>query len=83
MVHADNDRTRCQEQQRLEKRMSHQVENTRCISGNTQCHHHITQLRQCRVGNHTFNIVLNDTNQPGKESRRRANHQNKTERCLG
>ena len=45
MVHTDNDRTRREEQQRFEKRMGHQVKNSRRISGSAESDRHVTELR--------------------------------------
>ena len=45
MVHADDDRTRRHEQQRLEEGMRHQVEHRDRIRRSAECHRHVAELR--------------------------------------
>lgn len=82
VMHADNHRACSKEQQRLEEGVGHQVEDAGGISGGTQGHHHVTQLRQGRVGHHSLDVVLHDADQPGEEGGGGADHQDEAERGL-
>ena len=46
VMHTDNDRTRTEEQQRLEKSVRHQVEDRNRVSSHAKSNRHVTQLRE-------------------------------------
>ena len=69
--------------QRLEKGMRHQMENCRGISGCTQRYRHIPELRQCRIGNNPFDVILDDTEEAHEKSRNRTNDDNEGQGRIG
>ncbi len=73
MVHTDNHTTCGKEQQRLEERVRHQVEDTHRVGRYTQRHEHVTELRQSGVGNHSFYIILNDAEKTHEQRVNRTN----------
>ena len=82
MVHADDDRAGSQKQQRLEKRMRHQVEYRHRISGCAQGHCHITQLRQRGIRHHPLDIGLDNAQKAHEQRGDGADHQDEIERGI-
>ena len=60
VMHADDDRARGKEQQRLEESVRHQVEDRHGVGGSAQCNRHVSELGQRRVGNHALDVVLDN-----------------------
>ena len=57
MKHYDNGAS-CEEEQRFEKRMGEEVEHRSFIGRQTDCHHHVTKLRQRGVSEDALDVVL-------------------------
>ena len=68
----DDDRAGPEEQQRLEKRVSEKVEHRRLVRGETDRHHHVTELRERGVGENAFDVVLLRRDQRGHQRGDRA-----------
>ena len=75
MVHTHDDRARTQEQQGFEECVGHQVEHGHRVGRGTQSHSHVAQLRQCGVGHHPFDVVLDDAQETHEQRRDGTNHQ--------
>ena len=58
VFHPVDDRTRTEEQERLEESMGHQVEGGSNICPYAQCSHHITQLGYGGIRQDAFNVIL-------------------------
>ena len=58
MLHTVNDGARTQEQERLEKSVGDQMERGGDVSSDPYCCDHESQLRDCGVSKHAFNVVL-------------------------
>ena len=82
MMHADDDCASTQEKQRLEESMRHQMKNCHRVRGGPECHGHVAQLGQGRVGNHALDIVLDDAEETHEQRRDRANHQHEGQRSV-
>ena len=80
VVHRDDDRAGREEQQRLEERVRHQVEDRGAVGRGAQCHGHVTELRQRRVGNDTLDVVLHDAQQSHEERSYGADNDHEAER---
>ena len=65
-VHGVDDGARPQEQQGLEESMGKEVEHAGRPGADRQGGHHVTQLADRRIGQHTFDVVL-DEGQRGRE----------------
>ncbi len=72
LVAAVDHRTRAHKEQRLEERVRNQVEHAHRHAAHAQARHHVTQLRNRRISQNTFDIVLRDCDQRGKQRRGRA-----------
>ena len=83
VVHADDDRTCGQEQQGFKEGVRHHMEHGNRIGGHAQSHGHITQLRQGRIGNHAFDVILNRAEEAHEQRGNRANHHNHAQRGGG
>ena len=55
------------EQQRLEERVGHQVENSRVVGTNASGKEHVPQLRTGRVGDHALDVELRQAHRRGKD----------------
>ena len=56
----DDHRAGAEEQQRLEERVRHQVEDRRRVGRRAERHGHVAELRQRRIGDHALDVVLHD-----------------------
>jgi len=79
VVHAHDDGTRSQKEQRLEEGMRHQVEDADLIGRSAQRDGHIAQLRERRVRHHALDVVLDDAQQTHEQRRDRADDQDEIE----
>ncbi len=75
VMHGDDDRTRPEEQQRLEKSVGTEMENRHRVGRRTQRHGHISQLRQGRISHHALDIVLYQADQRHEDRGGRTDHQ--------
>ena len=80
MLHAMNDRARPKEKQSLKESVGNQMESRSDISTNTCGSNHVTKLRNGRVGEHTFDIVLSNRNRGGKQGSERTDEGDYTHR---
>ena len=69
MMTGQNDGTGGKEQQRLEKRMRHQMEHRATPGTNPQRQEHVTDLTHGGIGQDTFDIGLNQCGKTGKQQR--------------
>ena len=67
MVQPDDDRAGAQEQQRLEKRVRGQMEHRRRRAAQADGHDHVAELRERRVGDDAFDVVLLDGDERGEQ----------------
>jgi len=56
-----NHRTSTEEEEGFEERMRHQVEDASRVGGDTDTHEHVTELADRRVGKHTLDVTLADS----------------------
>ena len=63
----DDDRAGAQEQQRLEKRVRGQMEHRRRRAAQADGHDHVAELRERRVGDDAFDVVLLDGDERGEQ----------------
>ena len=82
MVHADNHRAGRQKEQRLEKRMRHQMKDRDAVGRGTERHGHVAELRQCGVGNHPLDVVLDDAEKAHEKRSDRADGHDKRQRGI-
>mmetsp|Transcript_15026 Transcript_15026/g.35416 ORF Transcript_15026/g.35416 Transcript_15026/m.35416 type:complete len:1189 (-) Transcript_15026:477-4043(-) len=80
MVHADDDRARAQEQQRLEEGMGHQVEDGHRVGRRAEGHGHVAELGQRRIRHHALDVVLDDAEEAHEQRRDRADHHDEVQR---
>ena len=74
VVHRDDRRARAEEEQRLEARVRHQVEDSARIVGHAERDRHVAELRQRRVRDDALDVVLDDAQDPEKQRAGRADH---------
>ena len=68
VMNTHDDRTSGQEQQRLEKRVGHQMEHRNRVCGSSQRHCHVAQLGQRGIGHNPLDVVLDDAQKSHEES---------------
>ena len=83
VVHADDHRAGGEEQQRLEERVRHQVEDRHRIRRGAERHRHVAELRQRRVGDDALDVVLDDAEKAHEQRRDRADHEHHGQRRVG
>ena len=83
VVHPMNDRTRAQEQQRLEERMSDHMKDRSYVCSRTDRKEHVTQLADGRIGQHSFDVMLGDRTQSCEERRRSPYHRYDNQGVVG
>ena len=74
VVHTDNRATCSQEQQGFKESVGHHMEHRHGIGRRAQSHGHIAQLRQGRIRNHTFDVVLNHAQETHKQGSNRTDY---------
>ena len=62
-----NHRACAEEEQRLEKGVRGEVVHRRRRTGHADCHDHVAQLRDRRVGEDAFDVVLLDRDERGEQ----------------
>ena len=67
VVHRVNHRASAKEQQCLEERVRGEMEHARFGSGQTHAHDHVAELRECRVSEDAFDVVLLDGDERGQQ----------------
>ena len=83
MVHAVDNRTGTEEQQRLEEGVGEEVEHRRLISADTCREEHVAELRTGRIGDHALDVVLCHADGGGIERRHRTDERNHSGRIEG
>ena len=68
-MHSFNDSAGTQEQKRLEKGVSHQVEHGSSHRADTESHHHVAQLADGRISKYALHRSLSNSDRCGKYSR--------------
>ena len=66
MKHHD-DRAGAEEEQRFEERVGEKVKHRRLARGETDRHHHVTELRERGIGENAFDVVLLRRDQRGHD----------------
>ena len=59
-MHAHDHRAGRQKQQRLEKRVGHEVKHRHRVSRRPQGHRHVAKLGQCGIRHHSLDVVLDN-----------------------
>jgi hypothetical protein len=72
MMQGDDHGARAKEEQGLEERVRHQVEDRHRVRGNAERDRHVAQLRQRRVCDDALDVVLDDAEERHKERGRGA-----------
>ncbi|KAG1442800.1 hypothetical protein G6F57_018296 [Rhizopus arrhizus] len=80
VVQADDDRTRAQEQQRLEERVGHQVEDRHRVGRCAERNRHVTQLRQRGVRDDALDVGLDDAQDAQEQCADGADHNDERQR---
>ena len=62
VLHAVNDRTGAQEEQRFEEGVGHEVEGGCGVCTNSQRGDHVAQLRYGGIGQYPFDVILRHSN---------------------
>ena len=73
VMHGEDDRSRAEEEQRLEKRVRGQMIHRRRRPAQAHGHDHVTQLRERRIGEDALDVVLLHRNQRRQERSESAN----------
>ena len=82
VVERDDHRAGAEEQQRLEERMRHQVEDRRRVRRHAERHRHVAELRQRRIRDDALDVVLHDAEERHEERRDRADDRDERQRRL-
>ena len=69
MVHRDDHGTGREEQQRLEERVGHQVEDGGAVRRSPERYRHVAELRQGRIRHDALDVVLHDAEQAHEKRR--------------
>ena len=75
-----NHAARAQEEQRLEERVRHQVEDAGRKSAHADAQEHVSELRNRGVGENFLDIVLRQADGRREERRRQADHRHRVHR---
>ena len=80
VLHAVDDRAGRHEEQRLEEGVGDEMEGGGDIRADAQGRHHETQLRNRRVSQHGFDVILRQRHGRRQQSREGADHRHKCQR---
>ena len=75
VMHGDDHRAGGEEEQRLEERVRHEVENRGGIGGGAERDGHVAQLRERRIRHHALDVVLRERDERHEERGDRADDQ--------